>query len=49
MERMRENVGAADVTFTDSELQEIRLLLDDIEIVGERYDPDGESARSVRR
>lgn len=49
MERMVENVGAANVTFTDSELLEIRGLLDGIEIVGERYDPDSEPARSVRK
>lgn len=42
MERMMENVGAAQVTFTDSELLEI-------EIMGERYDPDSEPARSIRK
>ncbi len=49
MERMMENVGAAEVTFTDGELKEIRSLLEEIEIVGERYDPNSEPGRSVRK
>lgn len=49
MERMMENAGAANVSFTDSELETIRNMLNDIEIAGERYAPGSESARSVRK
>ena len=35
--RIRENLGAADIEFTDSELTEIRRHLDSIPITGERY------------
>lgn len=49
MERMEENTGAADITFTPDELKTIRSLLDEIEIVGERYDPGSENGQSVRK
>lgn len=49
MERMEENVKAAEITFTDDELKNIHSLLEHIEIVGERYDPDSENGQSVRR
>lgn len=49
MERMEENIKAAEITFTDAELKNIRSLLENITIVGERYDPDSENGKSVRR
>lgn len=49
MERMEENVKAAEITLTDAELSNIRSLLENIKIVGERYDPDSENGKSVRR
>lgn len=49
MERMEENVKAAEITLTDAELSNIRSLLENITIVGERYDPDSENGKSVRR
>ncbi len=49
MERMEENVKAAEITFTDAELSNIRNLLKNITIVGERYDPDSENGKSVRK
>ncbi len=49
MERMEENVGAAEVTFTEDELNQINSLLSEIEIVGERYDPDSDNGKSVRK
>lgn len=49
IERMEENAGAADVSFTAEELKHIRELLDAIPIIGERYDPDSDNGKSVRR
>ncbi|MCM1194254.1 MAG: aldo/keto reductase [Acetatifactor muris] len=49
MERMEENVRAAEITLTDAELKKICSLLDGITIMGERYDPDSENGQSVRR
>lgn len=49
MERMEENIKAAEITFTDAELSNIRSLLENITIVGERYDPASENGKSVRR
>ncbi|MCM1200134.1 MAG: aldo/keto reductase, partial [Bacteroides fragilis] len=49
MERIEENVKAAEITFTDAEHKNIRGLLENITIVGERYDPDSENGQSVRR
>lgn len=46
---MEENVAATDAVFADGELDTIRGLLDGIEIVGERYDPNSEPGQSVRR
>ena len=48
MERMEENVKAAEITFTEDELRRINELLGKITIAGERYDPDSENGRSVR-
>lgn len=47
--RMKENIAAADVELTKEEVKTINALLDKIEIVGDRYDPDSENAKSVRR
>ena len=47
LERMEENIGAAQVVFTDEELATIRNLLNKIQIVGTRYNPNTASARSV--
>ena len=49
MESMEENVKAAEITFTETELSKISELLGKITIVGERYDPDSENGQSVRK
>lgn len=49
MGRMEENVEAAGITFTPNELVTIHKLLDEIEVVGERYDPGSENGQSVRK
>ena len=49
MVRMEENVRAAEVVFTEEERKVINDTLDQITIVGERYDPDSENGRSVRK
>ena len=49
MERMEENVRAAEITFTDDELRNINDTLGKITIVGERYDPNSENGQSVRK
>lgn len=49
MERMEENVRAAEVSLSAQELDAIRKLLDQIEIKGTRYDPDSDNGRSVRK
>lgn len=49
MERMEENVKAADVVLSESELDTISGLLGQIKIVGERYDPESENGKSVRK
>ncbi|MDM8326398.1 aldo/keto reductase [Bacteroides gallinaceum] len=43
IERIKENIGGADVRFTDGELADIRRHLDSIEIVGGRYPEDQEA------
>lgn len=40
--RIRENIGGADISFTDGELADIRRRLDAIEILGARYPEDQE-------
>lgn len=42
IERVKDNIGAEDITFTDDELADIRKRLDSIEIVGMRYPEDQE-------
>jgi len=37
LERLQENIGAADIMFTPEELAEIRKTLESIEIIGARY------------
>ncbi len=49
MERMEENVVAAEIAFSQDELHNMRALLEKIRIVGERYDPDSENGKSVRK
>ena len=49
MERLEENAAAASITFTDDELAEIRRLLNSIVITGERYDPESDNGKSVRK
>ena len=41
-ERIKENIGAANITFQAEELSEIRQRLDDIQIVGGRYPEEQE-------
>lgn len=43
IERIAENIGAADITFTPDELADIRAHLDSIEIAGGRYPADQEA------
>lgn len=49
MERMEENVQAANIELTHDEIATINQLLDQIEILGERYDPSSENGQSVRK
>lgn len=49
MESMEENVRAAEITFTEDELNKINELLGEITVVGERYDPASENGQSVRK
>ena len=49
LERMEENINAVNVNFTDEELKNIRELLEQIPIYGERYDPESDNGKSVRR
>ncbi len=49
IERMEENVRSARVLFTQSELDAIHTALEQIEIIGERYDPESENGKSVRK
>jgi aryl-alcohol dehydrogenase-like predicted oxidoreductase len=37
LHRLEENIGAASVTLTSKELSEIKLALDNIKVVGDRY------------
>lgn len=43
IERVKENIGGADIRFTAEELADIRRHLDSIEIVGARYPEDQEA------
>lgn len=43
IERVKENIGGADITFTDDELADIRRHIDGIEITGARYPEDQEA------
>ena len=43
IERIRENIGGADIRFTAEELADIRRHLDSIEIIGARYPEDQEA------
>ena len=49
LERMEENINATNIIFTDKELINIRELLEQIPIYGERYDPESDNGKSVRR
>lgn len=43
IERIRENIGGADVHFTEEEMADIRRHLDGMEIIGARYPEDQEA------
>ena len=43
IERIKENIGGADIRFTAEELADIRRHLDSIEIIGARYPEDQEA------
>ena len=43
IERIKENIGGADIRFTTEELADIRRHLDSIEIIGARYPEDQEA------
>ena len=49
LERMEENIKAADIVFTNEELTNIRELLEQIPIYGERYDPNSDNRKSIIR
>lgn len=49
MERMLENVRVPEIAFTEEEIAAVNALLDEIEIAGERYDPQSENGQSVRK
>lgn len=49
MERMEENVRAAEIRFTQAEMDTVNSLLEQIRIIGERYDPESDSSKSVRK
>ena len=48
-ERLEENARAASISFKDEELSRINELLDKIVITGERYDPESDNGKSVRK
>lgn len=45
IERLHENIAAANITFTDEEMQHINAALDNLEIVGDRY-PESEKKKT---
>ena len=49
LERVEENVQAAEIRLSEEELNEIAKILDGITIAGERYDPNSENGQSVRK
>ncbi len=49
MKSMEENVRAAEVAFTEEEMKEVNETLNQITIIGERYDPESENGQSVRK
>jgi diketogulonate reductase-like aldo/keto reductase len=49
MERITENLKAAEIELTQEELDHIKSLLGRIVITGERYDPDSDNGKSVRK
>lgn len=49
MERMLENIRVPEISFTEQEIIMVNGLLDEIEIAGERYDPQSENGQSVRK
>lgn len=48
-ERVKENVWAAEIDLSAQERDEINHILDQIPVVGERYDPNSENGQSVRK
>ena len=49
LERVKENVRAAEIDLSTQELNEINHILSQIPIAGERYDPNSENGQSVRK
>lgn len=47
IERIKENIGAVDVTFTAEELKDIREKLESIKIIGERYPEEQEKLTGI--
>ncbi len=43
LHRIQENIGATELTFTESELADIRHQLDSIVLVGDRYSQANET------
>ena len=49
LERVKENVRAAEIDLSAQEMDEINHILSQISIACERYDPNSENGQSVRR
>ena len=49
LERVKENVRAAEIDLSAQEMDEINHILSQIPIAGERYDPNSENGQSVRK
>lgn len=49
IENLENNIGASEVELTADEINQINELLNEIEIQGERYDPQSENGQSVRK
>lgn len=47
LKHLKENLGALKISFTSKELQEINSELSKIKLVGDRYAPNSDAARSV--
>ena len=49
MKNMEENIRAVEVTFTEEEMKEVNETLNQITIIGERYDPESDNGQRVRK